>query len=287
IVLNGTQLRPASAAQTSPPTASSSPLATGTTWTDTFTRTVQSGLGVSEIGNLPWLVVQGPVSPVNVTGTEAHWPLHYDYTQYNDNAWRLNLGSTQVQTPFETLTKLRVVEVPQATQLLHTLDMWLYLTGDVNGNGVFSQGASSVIELYQSPSSPNYLNIYPYDDRLGSGTRTVSEGQQLAGFWSGTSFWVRMRTDSAGTHARVWANGTSEPTGWQAEYTGTPSQPTNPFQWLGITLANTGTAPPTVDVYLDSTQIVTGFIGPALPEDQLRGTGGGSHGTDPSRLEAE
>ena len=63
---------------------------TATTLTDTFTRTCSSG----------------------------HWLLNYDYTQYEDNAWRLNLGSSQVSSPFEFTAKLSVVEAEQATDVL-------------------------------------------------------------------------------------------------------------------------------------------------------------------------
>lgn len=246
-------------------------IATGTSSTragepfiDTFTRQVAEGLGTSEIEAIPWELVEAPSYPVEVTGSEAHWRMNQEGS-HNENAWRLDLGEDRVSPPFEVKAKLRVVESAQASSILNTFGMHLYLTGDEQGRGTFSYGSSAGLELYQRPSTPNTLNIYPYDDRQGSGaTYSDSEGQLLPGFWSGAPFWVRMQVTEQGIQARAWSDGSDEPATWDAVYSGDPEFPVvDPFRWLGVTVGSISATSPTIDVYLDSLEIIDGFaVGP-------------------------
>lgn len=229
---------------------------------DTFSRDVSDGLGTSEIMGIPWELVNEPAAPAEVTGSEAHWSLNYSFSDYEDSAWRIDLGDA-VRLPVDFTVTLRVVESAQATQSSDTLDMWLYLTGDEFGTGYSSYGSSAVVELYQRPATSNFLNLYPYDDRQGGGsTYTDSEGTALPGFWDDQAFKVRMRVDDQGTYAKAWFVAGTEPADWQIEYAGDPAYPNpDPFRWLGFTSANVGTDLPLVDVYVDQIDIEEG-LGP-------------------------
>ena len=232
---------------------------------DDFARSVTYGLGTSQINDLEWdSTATGSFQP-NVDGDEAHWALNGSGNFLADTA-KLDLDEDGPPTlPFEVLAEVRVDQASQATQLHNTFSMFMFLAEQPWSNGTYQEWIDRVggtaVSLRQDQSGG--MTLGTFDDRwLETSGGTTDD--LLPGFWEDIKFFVRMRVTELGTYGKVWFVGDTEPTTWQAWDDGT-SQTSANFRWFGISFARLGAAGPQTDVYIDSLDILEGYVPPVRP----------------------
>lgn len=211
---------------------------------DTFTREVSSGLGTSEIDDLPWSTFG--IVPSGVSGGEAHWETSELYTSdgYGDSVSTLSLGVDQISLPFEMRFALRV-EKAETADFDFSVALWK------------PDPPREWAEVLFGGAGAGALDLAVRDSR---GTHGDSVPSGIVGYSSGDRIEVRVVIDAEGTHARAWFATEPEPTEWHESVTGAGTPAFEILELKAMALS-----PETARVFLDDLEIIRGYKEPQAP----------------------